>query len=183
MRTIGCLFALVVSAMYPSTWAQDNKVEQAQVQEPDFDFVFHALGEDKSLIALEKKAAVVTARTKILSGSNSVQYELPSEKSHVRFSNGDVRFVVRGFGTTTDPTQFVSMYKLEVKKRRRELVLSKTRGAFMPGPNVKFGEGKIELLAARYGSSSMVLSVPDHLVPGEYAFLYGSTIFAFGIDP
>jgi hypothetical protein len=119
--------------------------------------------------------------------SSKAAYEIPGEKSPVRFHSApELVFVVRSSlaQTDTDPATFYVLRKLDPKKKNREIAFS--TGHFTPlGGHVttNLNAGQLPLAFARYGASSYRVTA-SNLAPGEYALsrIYGQDVFCFGID-
>ena len=161
---------------------------QTTVKEPEFADTFAALSASGDLVPLERETATIHAGGGgFIVASSKVAYEIPGEKSPVRFHSApELVFVVRSSlaQTDTDPATFYVLRKLDPKKKNREIAFS--TGHFTPlGGHVttNLNAGQLPLAFARYGASSYRVTA-SNLAPGEYALsrIYGQDVFCFGID-
>jgi hypothetical protein len=161
---------------------------QTTVKEPEFADTFAALSASGDLVPLERETATIHAGGGgFMVASSKAAYEIPGEKSPVRFHSApELVFVVRSSlaQTDTDPATFYVLRKLDPQKKNREIAFS--TGHFTPlGGHVttNLNAGQLPLAFARYGASSYRVTA-SNLAPGEYALsrIYGQDVFCFGID-
>lgn len=163
-------------------------VAQAPVKEPEFADTFAGLSPSADLVPLEHQTATIRAGGGgFMVASSKAAYEIPGEKSSVRFHSApELSFVVRSSfaQTDTNPATVYVLRKLEPKKKNREIVFSSGRFTPFGGhATTNLNAGQIQLTFARYGASSYRISV-SNLAPGEYALsrIYGQEVFCFGVD-
>jgi hypothetical protein len=161
---------------------------QTPVKEPEFADTFAALTPSGDLSPLERQTAQIhTGAGGFMVASGKAAYEIPGEKSPVRFTAGQpLSFVVRSSlaATDVDPaTQFVLRH-LDMKKKNREIAFSTTHATpFGAHTNTNLNAGQIPISFAHYGASSYRITA-SNLPPGEYALsrIYGQEVFCFGVD-
>lgn len=161
---------------------------QAPVKEPEFADTFAALSASSDLIPLEHQAAAIHAGGGgFMVASSKAAYEIPGEKSPVRFHRApELVFIVRSSlaRTDTDPATLYVLRKLDPKKKTREIAFS--TGHFTPfggHATTNLNAGQIPISFARYGTSSYCITATN-LAPGEYALshMYGQDVYCFGVD-
>jgi hypothetical protein len=179
MKRIGllavCCIALVVLAQTP-------------VKEPQFADVFESITATGDPVPLEREtAALRSGGGGFIVASGKAAYEIPGEKSTVRFHAGQLPdFVVRSAfpQTNTDPASMYVLRRLDIKKKRREIAFSTTHITPFGGHSTtNLNANQIPIAFARYGNSSYRITVTS-LAPGEYALsrIYGQQVFCFGVD-
>jgi len=170
-----CLTALIAFAQSP-------------VKEPEFADTFAALSVSGDLVPLEHETAAIRAGGGgFMVATSKAAYEIPGEKSPVRFHGApELLFVVRSLlaQTDTDPATLYVLRKRDPKKKSREIAFS--TGHFTPfggHATTNLNAGQIPITFSRYGTSSYRITV-SNLAPGEYALsrLYGQDVFCFGVD-
>ena len=161
---------------------------QAPVKEPEFADTFAALSASGDLVPLEHQTAAIHAGGGgFMVASSKAAYEVPGEKSPVRFHSApELVFVVRSTlaQTDTNPATLYVLRKLDPKKKTREIAFS--TGHFTPfggHATTNLNAGQIPINFARYGTSSYRITA-SNLPPGEYALsrIYGQDVFCFGVD-
>jgi hypothetical protein len=161
---------------------------QAPVKEPEFADTFAALSASGDLVPLEHETASIRAGGGgFMVASGKAAYEIPGEKSPVRFHSApELLFVVRSSlaQTDTDPATLYVLRKLDPKKKNREIAFSTVHATPFGGHStINLNAGQIPLAFARYGASSYRITA-SNLAPGEYALsrIYGQDVFCFGVD-
>jgi len=161
---------------------------QTTVKEPEFADTFAALSTSGDLVSLEHETAKIRASGGgFMVASSKAAYEIPGEKSPVRFHSApELLFVVRSplAQTDTDPATLYMLRRLDAKKKNREIAFS--TGHFTPlggHETTNLNAGQIPLAFARYGASSYRITA-SNLAPGEYALsrVYGEDVYCFGVD-
>ena len=188
--------------------------------EPEFknEVYFLDKGNNK-LIRLEKGSSKMETKTKMggMGGSES-GYDLDGSKSGVRLNEtNNISFVfstgaspstanqrsdsiMRANGvdpsmmsemrSMTDPTNMITLYKVNVQKGIRKVLLQKSGGALPFSNHKTTSSDKYSISMKRIREGYWELVVDKHLPKGEYAFtLMGlggtggdATLFSFGID-
>jgi len=183
--------------------------------QPEFTNEVYFLKKDNSysLVRLEKSSAKQETKVNMIKGSE-YGYEIEGKSSPVRFAAGsNVSFVytttnsssnaksdsmmrangmdpsaMTGFGT--DPSNTITLYKLNVDGGSRKIYLQKSGGYFGSHKNQTSDKYTFSLKKIHDGYWELVIDKP--LPKGEYAFsmvgmgsadMMGShTVYAFGVD-
>ena len=138
---------------------------------------------DDSLTPLEREIPEMSASSNSLTGEVKGQMIVQGQKSPVRLKlNQRAEFAVR----PVDPSKYfgVRLERFEAKADRRIL-------KFVKDPKPSNSPDRPGLLAfdtGHFGKSSLKLSVPYDLPPGEYGITIsphgtGSKVYCFGVDP
>jgi hypothetical protein len=163
--------------------ADPNAAAAAQVEPETLNFIYFLDPKDASLVPLERVTAQMSASTNSVTGAVKGQMIVQGEKSPVRLStNQKVNFEFR----LADPSQkFGARFeRFEVKDGKRILKFVKD-----PKPsNSPDRPGLLDFNSINFGTSSVKLSVPYDLPPGEYGITIsgrgiGIKVFCFGVDP
>lgn len=198
-----------------------NILNAQSYPDPEFANEIYFLKKDNSysLIRLEKGASKMETKTNMISGSEQ-GYSLDGAKSSVRIRGGNsLSFIfstgspsssssnntsdsmmkangvdpkMLNFGGMMDPTNNITLYKMDIEKGERKIYLMKTGGAlpFSKHKNQSSDKYTFSLKKIRDGYWELVT---DKTLPkGEYAFTMmaigmqamdgGMTLFAFGVD-
>ncbi|HVT86321.1 MAG TPA: hypothetical protein VHD35_14045 [Chitinophagaceae bacterium] len=211
MKKIFFLFAMMFSAYMISAQTYPD---------PEFANEIYLLKKDNpySLVRLEKGASKMETKTNMISGSEQ-GYSLDGTKSDVRIQGGsNLSFIfstgssssssnsksdsamkangidpnMMNFGGMMDPTNNITLYKMDISKGERKIYMMKTGGAlpFSNHKNQSSDKYTFSLKKIRDGYWELVI---DKTLPkGEYAFTMmamgmqamngGMTLFTFGID-
>ena len=188
--------------------------------EPEFsnEPYFVNKGAGNTLVRLEKNSSKIDTKANAISGSES-GYSIDGSKSPVRLSSGsNLSFVISSgssgsssaastaksdsvmrangldpsmMGAMDDPSQKLTLYKLEPGKGTRKVLLQKAPGMNPFGSHKLQSSEKYTFSARKIKAGYWELVVDKPLPKGEYAFtmmgmgtgMDGSTvIFAFGVD-
>jgi hypothetical protein len=154
-----------------------------QVEPETSNLVYYVNPKDDSLIPLEPETPEMSASSNSLTGGVKGQMLVHGQKSPVRMNlNQKMKFVVH----PSDPSQYfgVRFEKFEIKGGNRILKFVKD-----PKPsNSPDQPGLLAFDTSHFGKSSIKLSVPYDLPPGEYGITVsphgtGPKVYCFGIDP
>ncbi|MGD0731573.1 MAG: hypothetical protein ABR956_09920 [Terracidiphilus sp.] len=86
------------------------------------------------------------------------------------------------FHFNTGSPEKVSLFRFELKKNNRRLVLEKlARPKFGTGFTTEEFRG-LPVVVSKFGTSSYQLVPASPLTPGEYAILIAGEVFTFGVD-
>ena len=187
--------------------------------EPEFsnEPYFVNKGAGSSLVRLEKNSSKMDTKANAISGSES-GYSIDGSKSSVRLSSGNnISFVISSGSSRSssgssaksdsvmrangvdpsmmsgmdDPSQKLTLYKIESAKGVRKVLLQKAPGMNPFGSHKLQSSEKYTFSARKIKEGYWELVVDKPLPKGEYAFtmmgmgtgMDGSTvIFAFGVD-
>ena len=148
---------------------------QVSVAEPEFAEQTLILKSDSEGILLPRESASIktkAAASLYLTGIGKVKSRitLNGATSNVQVPNeGSARLVVRGVDNNTDPKSFISLFKFEVKGKKRQAQISEI-GTFT-GSSVN-SLSNIDFNAKKYGEASYLILI-DGLESGEYGILLG----------
>lgn len=168
MKHILTSFCFIIHLLYsPALFSQDVDTEY-EGQPYYFD-----KGNNK-MIALEKQLTKMKNKAKMLGyGGSSMSYTINGEKSTVTLPRADsIELHMSGGGmmmSMMDPAQFISLYKCDLNKGNREVIMVEAKGIFGGGKQ-KDGSEKISFSVKK--KEDKVIFVPDKkLSPGEYALI------------
>lgn len=148
---------------------------QVSVTEPEFAEQVLVLESDSEGILLPRESGAIKAKAAAslyLTGIGKVKSRitLDGNASEVKISKSNVtRFIVRGADNKTDPKSFISFFKFEVKKNKRQAQIAEV-GTFS-GSSVN-SLSHIDYNAKKYGESSYLIVI-DNLESGEYGIVLG----------
>lgn len=168
-----------------------------------------------TLVRLEKNSSKMDTKANAISGSES-GYSIDGSKSSVRLSSGNnISFVISSGSSSTassaksdsvmrangvdpsmmgrmdDPSQKLTLYKVESTKGVRKVLLQKAPGMNPFGSHKLQSSEKYSFSARKIKEGYWELVVDKPLPKGEYAFtmmgmgmdaMGGTTLFAFGVD-
>jgi hypothetical protein len=169
--------------MPSQTPANPNAADGAQLEPETTNFVYYVNPKDGSHIPLEPETPETSASSNILTGAVKGHMIVQGQKSSVRLKlNEKAEFEVR----PAYPSQYFGLRfeRFEVKDGTRFL-------RFVKNPKPSNSADRPGLLAfdtSHFGKSSIKLSVPYELSPGEYGITVstrgtGLKVYCFGVDP
>lgn len=153
---------------------------QAEPETPNF--VYYLNPKDGSLIPLERETPEMSASSNSLTGAVKGQMLVQGQNSQVRLKlNQKAEFEVQ----PADPSQYfgICFERFEAKDGKRILKFVKD-----PKPsNSPDRPGLLAVDTSHFGKSSLKLSVPYDLPPGEYGITispHGTSpkVYCFGVD-
>ena len=193
MKRLIAASVVFLAACACAVFAQDAKTPS----EPEYVNTFSLLDNDGVLKPLERQAARVNTKVKMLGfGGGAASYVVSNEHSPVRFSaDASLRFVVRpegpsfgpsGAAGNVDPATIVQLYALKVAKGQREIQIVRA-GAFRGAKNTQ-ADASVPFEIAKYGEHSVVVKPSTPLPPGEYMWATNAAFmvpqgYCFGVDP
>lgn len=148
---------------------------QVSVTEPEFAEQVLVLKSDSEGILLPRESGSIKAKAAAslyLTGIGKVKSRitLSGNASDVKIAKSSItRFIVKGADNKTDPKSFVSFFKFEVKKNKRQAQIAEV-GTFS-GSSVN-SLSNIDFQAKKYGESSYLIVI-DNLESGEYGIVLG----------
>ena len=175
------LLPFVIWAVGITTQVSGTNGGQVEPETPNF--VYYVNPKDGSLIPLERAAPEMSASSNGFTGAVKGQMIVQGQKSPVRLKlNQKVEFEVQ----PADPSQYfgVRFERFEAKDGKRILKFVKDP---KPG-NSPDRPGLLAFETSHFGKSSIKLSVPYNLPPGEYGITVsphgtGPKVYCFGVDP
>lgn len=154
------------------------------VPTPDFVnqvFLWSRNGELQSLEKVEGKLTTSGGGFVVASATSS--YTLPGPKSATRLTNDELRFIVKVI-PGTDPSESIKFLKLDVRGRRNPSRFAdqfKTTAAMYHSETGEVTNQYIEVNFKKLTDDVFEIVVPN-LSSGEYAFMYITKFYAFGIN-
>jgi len=216
MRTFISFFAALVFAAVAS--AQNNYPVPEFSNE-----VYWLQKDSNKVMRLEKATSKMDTKTKLggMGGAEN-GYSVDGERSPARLNNGNnLSFVfstvtastqssnhsadstmkangidpamLQGMGTMTDPSNSITLYKVETGKGERKVILMKTPGMLPFGSKKIKSSDKMGFSVKKIKEGYWELVIDKKLSSGEYVFVMtsmsamgmatgGATLFAFGVD-
>ncbi|HMU13135.1 MAG TPA: hypothetical protein PKE53_03970 [Flavobacteriales bacterium] len=116
--------------------------------------------------------------------SRTKSIRIEGVRSSVRYKQGQHRFVVKVW-PGMDPFDLVKLYRFEVieKKNERVVETSKSSRSRYHSYSTDNTEGRVRVSFKKLAGQGVYEIVHEEPVPpGEYAFLSGEKVFAFGVD-
>lgn len=116
--------------------------------------------------------------------SRTKSIRIEGVRSSVRFPKGQHRFVVKVW-PGMDPFDLVKLYRFEVREAKQERIAetSKSSRSRYHSYSTDNTEARVRVSFKKIGGQSVYEIVHEEPVPpGEYAFLSGEKVFAFGVD-
>ncbi|MGZ5190843.1 MAG: hypothetical protein ACXWCZ_07455 [Flavisolibacter sp.] len=158
------------------------------IPEPEFiNFIYQFDKTNNKLVDLEKANIEMKMKTKVM-GGGSPSYSIDGSKSTVRLNESAKSFMITisGGPMTTDPSNSMTLYKLESKKSSREAPMT-SYGGMTSG---KKSNNALELRFKKVREGTYEIVVAGNLEKGEYGFVNMNgmnssgkmSVFAFGID-
>ena len=158
------------------------------IPQPEFiNYVYHFDKKNNKLVDLEKANVEMKLKMKIV-GGGSQSYSIDGSKSSMRLSEAANSFMITisGGAMTADPTNTLTLYKLESKKNKREAPMTSYAG-MNTGQN---SNNTMELKFKKIKEGTFEIVVAGKLEKGEYGFINMSgmnqtgkiAVFAFGVD-
>lgn len=99
---------------------------------------------------------------------------LKGATSETVISEPTFSLVLRGENNNQDPTSFICVFTLNVKKKKRELVIGDV--SLLSGMNINTKINNVEWEAHRYGKDCYIISFKD-MKPGEYGIALGGDLY------
>jgi hypothetical protein len=207
--------AMVLLGLCVSSFAQTNN---KKYPDPEFANEVSFLKKDSTLIRLEKGSSSMDTKMKMggFGGAES-GYTLDGEKSPVRIAEGKTLSFIystgsssssasrdsmmkaqgvdpamyAGAGGVNDPATIISLYKVELSKGKRKILLQKSPGMGLGSKKMQ-GTDKYTFSVRKIRDGYWELVVDKPLPKGEYAFsmmdmtggggYMNVLLFAFGVD-
>ncbi len=116
-------------------------------------------------------------------GGRVSSIKIPGDRSNVRFPVGTTpRFVVKTY-PGQDPSDLIELVRFEVRGVRKDRYadMSKSSHAFHHHSSSEVTENRIRITFTNLGEQVYGIATDEPLPAGEYAFLNGSKVFAFGV--
>ncbi len=116
-------------------------------------------------------------------GARTSSIKIPGEGANVRFRQGQFRFVVKVY-PGQDPSDVIKLVRFEVRgaKRERYADLSKSSHAWYHSSSQDVTANRVRISFKNVGDQVYEIVMDDPVSAGEYGFLQGSKVFAFGLE-
>lgn len=182
-----------------SLWPAVSPCQQSQDVPPDSYWILRAGG---ALTALPVTAGDIKGKTKFGGlGGVKTTVTIAGEAAEIRLKPGEAQTFVMGIRTPLpDPlpsAAYAWLHKLEVKRGKRELLVSDVSSYVVTGKSRTFDPRGIPLNFTRHGAQALQIQPRSPLPPGEYAFIapdqatpdsdpyrkyHDYRVFCFGVD-
>lgn len=163
-----------------------------QFEEPEFIGEALLIENDSTVTVLEKNLVAITVKadaTMYIFGMGTVKekIEVNGAMSPVRAKAGNIKIIVRAVDNQNDPMSIISLFKFEVKKDLRKILLA-SLGTFSGSKSGNMAS--VSYSAKRYGESSYILTIPS-AGAGEYGIIVknpytkdqkSTVVSSFGVD-
>ncbi len=158
--------------------------------EPEYiDTYFMLESKAGKLLTLEKQVIQVFSKSKgkLFSSKGQYGYQIPGDRSPVRFEEGKpIEIVVRAATRDVDPLTFIVFWALKPGEGVRVIETNTIKGGFGGVKQSGTGVENVAFEAVKYGQSSFLFRPVSKLLPGEYVVFTSKKsdqVFCFGIDP
>lgn len=162
----------------------------AQEMEPNFIGEVYLLNEKGEYVQLDKETGVYTRGISLIENSwNVLSLEIAGNRAQTRITQPTIKLVVRAAENNSDPLSIITIYRLNVKKKKRTTVLSENnKGTLMKSRT--HTKNHISFSGKKYGNSSYLLIIND-ITPGEYGIVVANPnnkdankviVSCFGVD-
>lgn len=183
MKTFFNLLILATALLLPT-------FSYAQIPEPDFVGEVY-LQKGDTYVKLEKEIGAYTKGISWKSNSwNALSLEVEGKSAQIRINHDEQKdFVVRAVDNNTDPISIITVYKFDVKRKKRKTILSlDNSGTLMKSRTITKNQVKFD--GKKYGSSSYLISF-NKMPIGEYGITVANPnnvdekrtiVSCFGVD-
>lgn len=151
----------------------------------------YAISGKKSPVRLERGEQFSFVYSTPSNGSSNSTGSSPSMDSMMKANGMDPSMMQNFSSMGSDPTQSLTLYKMDVGKSERKIILQKTPGANPFGSHKIISSEKYTFSTKKIRNGYLVFIIDKPLPKGEYAFtmnqsginmMGGVLIFAFGVD-
>jgi hypothetical protein len=173
MRVLTC--CLTTLLLLTCVTAQTNETQPVPAE---IGVIYYLDAAQKQLLPVAKEVAVTKTSAKALGFAGaSTKAELKNAHSTVKLPKQFYEFLIKG----VDPTRF-KLYRLDVKKNKREVVIYQSGAMNMSG-KVVLPESEVAIAISECGPTCYKLTPRVPLSEGEYAFSAPDTndSFTFGV--
>ena len=184
----GQMMALQNALQHPYDYEPGNAVAAPEPQDtdgPEFYNQVYAADANGGYDQLEKNQAVSSSSGGSYHGfggkTNSVK--IPGSKSNFRVPKGQYHFVVKVY-QGQDPSDIIKLARFEVRGRSQDrfVDLSKSSHAMYSTNSHEVTENRIRISFKNIGNQVYEIHIDDEIGAGEYAFMNGEKVFAFGVE-
>ncbi|HQV38745.1 MAG: hypothetical protein IPO60_03515 [Flavobacteriales bacterium] len=117
-------------------------------------------------------------------GGSTSSVKIPGSTSNVRFKKGQTKFVVKVYAGQ-DPSDVIKLARFDIRGRKKDrfIDLSKSSHAMYSHNTNEVTDNRIRIAFKNVGDHVYEIQIdPKDIEPGEYGFLNGDKVFAFGLD-
>ncbi|MBK6626783.1 MAG: hypothetical protein IPJ87_14845 [Flavobacteriales bacterium] len=110
--------------------------------------------------------------------------KIPGDRSNVRFAATALpRFVVKTY-PGQDPSDIIELVRFEVRGARKDryVDMSKSSHAFYHHSSSEVTDNRMRIAFTHLGDQVYEIALDAPLAAGEYAFMNGQKVFAFGVN-
>lgn len=153
-------------------------------EEPQFVNQVYFRATNGTLHSLEKEEGkLTTSGGGFYYAEATSSYMIPGAESPVRLDPNKLSFVVKAL-PGVDPSSQIKLVKLDVRGRHNNRYADayKTTSAMFHSETGAVSENDIPIAFKSLGNNVFEIVLQQRLKPGEYAFMYITKMFAFGID-
>lgn len=170
-----------------SSYSNSQSVNQSSSSYPVPQFNYQVyLYKAGQLNSLEKATSQLkTSGGGFIVASSTSSYVIEGAQSSVRLNGENHTFIVK-VGQGVDPSEYIKLVKLEVRGKRSQNRYAdqfKSTASMYHSETNKTTEQNVNISFRSVNPEKGVFEITTpNLVPGEYAFMYISKMYAFGID-
>ncbi|MCB9194230.1 MAG: hypothetical protein H6597_06825 [Flavobacteriales bacterium] len=116
-------------------------------------------------------------------GGGSSSYKIAGAASNVRLAPGQYRFVIKTY-PGQDPSDLIELVKFDPDKghNQRGIQLSKSSHYGWGSSREEVTDNRLRLSFKNIGPQLYEITIEDPIGDGEYGFMNGDKVYAFGID-
>lgn len=170
---------------HPGQGSTATTTESSDVKSPEFVNQVYSINAQGDFDKLEKvDGHRVTAGGGAYGFSAKVtSYKVIGNESPVRLSKEQQRFIVKTY-SGIDPSDMFELVKFDIRgvKKDRYVDMHKRNRARYHSSSRQVSENRVAVSFKSLGNATYEIHLDEELEPGEYGFLYGEKVFAFGVD-
>ncbi|HQV51273.1 MAG: hypothetical protein IPI00_15790 [Flavobacteriales bacterium] len=116
-------------------------------------------------------------------GGSTSSVKIPGSKSNIRVAKGQYNFVVKVY-QGQDPSDIIKLARFEIRGRAKDryIDVSKSSHAMYTNNSHEVTDNRIRISFKNIGNQVYEIHIDDEIEAGEYAFMNGDKVFAFGVD-
>lgn len=116
-------------------------------------------------------------------GGSTSSVKIPGSKSNIRVAKGQYNFVVKVY-QGQDPSDIITLARFEIRGRAKDryIDVSKSSHALYTNNSQEVTDNRIRISFKNIGNQVYEIHIDDEIEAGEYAFMNGDKVFAFGVD-
>jgi len=116
-------------------------------------------------------------------GGSTSSVKIAGSKSNIRIPKGQYNFVVKVY-QGQDPSDIIKLARFEIRGRAKDryIDVSKSSHALYTNNSQEVTDNRIRISFKNIGNQVYEIHIDDEIEAGEYAFMNGEKVFAFGVD-